>query len=139
MWGLDATDPRIAIQAMQAMNASVRNVIFAPAFFGTPALLAITAAVLWAQNFRKSASLFALSGAVYLCFGLILTMAMNVPMNEALALVTIPADLSEAREIWLDYSSTWQVWNQIRTVASGISFLIAIMGVMNLPRYAHSG
>ena len=35
MWGLDAADPRVAIPAMQAMNASVRNVVFAPAFFGT--------------------------------------------------------------------------------------------------------
>ena len=29
MWGLDATDPRVAIQAMQAMNGSVRNAVFA--------------------------------------------------------------------------------------------------------------
>ena len=40
MWGLDAADPRVAIAAMQAMNASVRNAVFAPAFFGTgPVLL----------------------------------------------------------------------------------------------------
>lgn len=36
MWGLDAADPAIAIQAMQAMNASVRNAVFFPAFFLTP-------------------------------------------------------------------------------------------------------
>ena len=30
MWGLDAADPRVAIEAMQAMNASVRNAVFAP-------------------------------------------------------------------------------------------------------------
>lgn len=40
MWGLDAADPRVAISAMQAMNASVRNIVFAPAFFGTPVALA---------------------------------------------------------------------------------------------------
>jgi uncharacterized membrane protein len=40
MWGLHAAPPAIAIQAMQAMNASVRNAVFAPAFFGTPIALA---------------------------------------------------------------------------------------------------
>lgn len=133
MWGLDAADPRIAIQAMQAMNASVRNGVFAPAFFGTPILLAATAGVLWNQKFRKSASLFALSGAVYFCFGLVLTMVVNVPMNEALATVVMPDKIAEAHQIWQDYSPTWQFWNQTRTIASGISFLIAIIGMLNLP------
>jgi uncharacterized membrane protein len=32
-WGLDQIDPNTAITAMQAMNASVRNVVFAPVFF----------------------------------------------------------------------------------------------------------
>ncbi|GAB5461946.1 hypothetical protein [Hoeflea alexandrii] len=33
MWGLDAADPSVAIQAMQAMNASVRNAVFIPPSF----------------------------------------------------------------------------------------------------------
>ena len=135
MWGLDAADPRVAIQAMQAMNASVRNGVFAPAFFGTPVFLFATAGVLWFQTFQKSAALFALSGLVYFCFGLILTMAVNVPMNEALATVTAPNELAVASQIWQDYSPTWQFWNQVRTVASGLSFLIAVVGVMHLPLY----
>ena len=46
MWGLDAAAPEIAIKAMQAMNASVRNAVFFPAFFLTPIVLALTAAAL---------------------------------------------------------------------------------------------
>jgi uncharacterized membrane protein len=135
MWGLDAADPTIAIQAMQAMNASVRNAVFAPAFFGTPIILFITAALLWAQSYRTSAALFATSAVVNLCLGVFLTMAVNVPMNEALALVETPTDYASAQKIWLDYSPTWQFWNQTRTIATGISFLIAIIGVLNLPLY----
>lgn len=45
MWGLDATDPRVAIRAMQAMNASVRNAVFFPAFFLAPVVLFATALV----------------------------------------------------------------------------------------------
>lgn len=139
MWGLDAADPRIAVAAMQAMNASVRNAVFAPAFFATPVLLAVTAGVLWARCCRRSAALFGLSGTVYLCFGLGLTMVVNVPMNEALAILAVPDDIETARRIWLDYSPDWQVWNQTRTVASGLSFLIAVLGVLNLPQAVRVG
>lgn len=132
MWGLDAADPRIAISAMQAMNASVRNAVFAPAFFGTPLVLAATAALLWARDHKTSAKLFAISGAVYLCFGLVLTMTVNVPMNESLARIAVPQDLEAARVIWQDYSKPWQVWNQSRTAASGLAFLLAVIGMLKL-------
>lgn len=134
MWGLDATDPRVAIQAMQAMNASVRNPVFAPAFFGTPVLLFLSAVVLWHHNRRASATLFGLSSVIYLCLGMILTMAVNVPMNEALAQTPVPDDIDAARQIWLNYSPDWQFWNQFRTIASGLSFAIAVAGVMTLSR-----
>ncbi|WMS44647.1 DUF1772 domain-containing protein [Acuticoccus sp. MNP-M23] len=136
MWGLDAADPRVAIAAMQAMNASVRNAVFAPVFFGTPVYLAVTAALLWARRARQSAGLFALSAAVSLVLGAGLTMAVNVPMNEALALVVIPDDPDAARAIWQDFSAPWQVWNQIRTAGSGAAFLIAVLAVLKLPRAA---
>ncbi|WP_166417395.1 anthrone oxygenase family protein [Cochlodiniinecator piscidefendens] len=134
MWGLDATDPRIAIQAMQAMNGSVRNAVFAPAFFGTPVLLAITALVLWRQQFAVSAYYFTASATIYFFFGLILTMSVNVPMNEALAIQHVPDNISDAEKIWAEYSPEWQFWNRIRTVASGLSFLLAAYGSLKLKR-----
>lgn len=138
MWGLDAADPRIAITAMQTMNASVRNTVFAPAFFGTPLVLAATAALLWMKGYKPSARLFALSGAVYLCFGLILTMVVNVPMNEALALVAVPEGFDTASAIWQDYSKPWQFWNQMRTVASGVALLLAVIGTLHLTSVSSS-
>ncbi|MEQ6249081.1 anthrone oxygenase family protein [Sulfitobacter sp. HNIBRBA3233] len=136
MWGLDNADPRVAIAAMQAMNASVRNAVFAPAFFATPVVLALTAALLRKQGFTPSAVLFALGATVYLCFGLILTMLVNVPMNEALAMQPVPATAEAAESIWQGYSTRWQLWNQIRTVASGVSFLLTTCGLLALPRTA---
>jgi len=130
MWGLDAADPRIAIQAMQAMNASVRNAVFAPAFFGTPIVLGTTAIVLWRQSFGTSAALFAASALVYFGLGLLVTMFVNVPMNEALGLIVVPSAVTEAQEIWNNYSPRWQFWNQFRTVTSGLSFILAIAGAL---------
>ena len=134
MWGLDTADPRVAIKAMQAMNASVRNGVFAPAFFGTPVALALSAALLLIQRHRLSAAAFGLAATIYFCFGLLLTMRVNVPMNEALAIIVAPDDIEAAREIWRDYSKSWQLWNQVRTIASGIAFLSAAFGVLLLNR-----
>lgn len=134
MWGLDAADPRVAIGAMQAMNASVRNAVFAPAFFGTPFALAAAAALLLTRHQRRSAAAFAAAAIVYFCLGLMLTMSVNVPMNEALGRVGIPDDIESARAIWQDYSGPWQVWNQIRTAASGAAFLLAVSGLLMMER-----
>ncbi|HBD92106.1 MAG: hypothetical protein A2092_19170 [Rhodobacteraceae bacterium GWE1_64_9] len=134
MWGLDAADPRVAIGAMQAMNASVRNAVFAPIFFGTPFALAAAAALLLTGRQRRSAAAFAAAAIVYFCLGLVLTMSVNVPMNEALAKVDIPADVENARAIWQGYSGPWQVWNQIRTVGSGIAFFLAVSGLLMMER-----
>lgn len=138
MWGLDATDPNIAIQAMQAMNASVRNGVFAPAFFGTPFVLLGTAALAWPVA-RRAAVFFALGGVVYLLGGMILTMAVNVPMNEALARVAVPLPADRAAAIWADYSPRWQMFNQIRTVASGVSLVLCGLGLHALGRRSALG
>ncbi|WP_027151049.1 anthrone oxygenase family protein [Mesorhizobium sp. WSM2561] len=132
VWGLDQTDPRVAIEAMQAMNASVRNAVFFPAFFLTPVVLGLTAAAM-RFNGRKSPALwFAAATLVYLTSGLFLTLAVNVPMNEALAAVPVPKDIETAREIWQDYSGRWQFWNQARTIASGIALAFAGFGLARL-------
>ncbi len=130
MWGLDDADPRVAIEAMQAMNASVRNAVFFPAFFLTPVVLGIAAYGFRATGRGLSARFFAAAAIVYLLGGAVLTMTINVPMNEDLAAVTVPADIDQARQIWDDYSGRWQFWNQTRTVFSGISLLLASIGLV---------
>ena len=132
MWGLDQADPRVAIAAMQAMNASVRNAVFFPAFFLTPLVLGVTATVLSVGRQKASGRWFAAAAFVYLVFGLFLTMAINVPMNEALAEIGIPDDVEAARQIWQDYSVRWQIWNQTRAFASSLALVLASIGVLKL-------
>lgn len=139
MWGLDAADPAVAIAAMQAMNASVRNAVFAPAFFGTPFVLIATGMLAWLCRLKAASLIFALSGLLYLSGGMILTMTVNVPMNEALAAVAIPQDAAEARRIWENYSGPWQFWNTVRTIISGVTLALAGFAIFMLnPRAAQS-
>ena len=129
MWGLDAADPNTAIAAMQAMNASVRNWVFAPAFFGTPVLLIFTALVASRVRERRAAIYFALAGLLYVLGAMVPTMTANVPMNEALAMVDTPLDPAEAQEAWRSYSEPWQVWNTVRAVVAGFVLALAGWGV----------
>lgn len=138
MWGLDAADPHVAIAAMQAMNGSVRNIVFAPAFFGTPIALAATALLLLQNRNRQAATAFGAAGAVYFCLAFMVTAAVNIPMNEALASVQVPDATDAAHQIWRDYSQPWQVWNLVRTIASGIALLLALAGLFLLGRDAGS-
>ncbi|MEL6679614.1 MAG: anthrone oxygenase family protein [Pseudomonadota bacterium] len=132
MWGLDAADPRVAIAAMQAMNASVRNVVFFPAFFLTPLVLGLTAFLAMRATSKAPAALFLAAALVYLFGGLVLTMAINVPMNEALALIDVPTEIDDARLIWAEYSGPWQIWNQTRTIASGLALALAALATARL-------
>ena len=38
--------------------------------------------------------------------------------------------IETAREIWATYSPDWQFWNQMRTVATGLAFLLASSGLL---------
>jgi len=130
MWGLDASEPAIAIQAMQAMNASVRNAIFFPAFFLTPVVLLITTAALVRKGRGDAGLWFGLAAVVYGAGGFGVTVIVNVPMNEALALIDLPVAPAAAEAIWRDYSSPWQTWNQVRTLACAAAVLLTGIGLL---------
>ena len=132
MWGLDAADPNVAIAAMQAMNASVRNWVFAPAFFGTPVLLVLAALAVWRFGKRQAATCLAAASLVYLLGAMVPTMTVNVPMNEALAAVETPLNLAEAQETWRSYSGPWQFWNVVRAVLAGFALALTGIGLLRL-------
>ncbi|MCY0094422.1 DUF1772 domain-containing protein [Hoeflea ulvae] len=132
MWGLDAADPELAIAAMQAMNASVRNAVFFPAFFLTPVVLALTMLALLHAGRPRAAWWFGLAAAVYCLGGLGITIAVNVPMNEALARVELPLEREAAARIWRDYSAPWQGWNQLRAIAGGLTVVLTGIGLLGI-------
>lgn len=134
MWGLDAADPRTAIAAMQAMNASVRNPVFFPAFFLTAPALGLAALMAERAGARGSATLLA-GAAVVVAVGCVaLTATVNVPMNRALAQVAVPEDIGQAAEIWAGYSPRWQLFNTLRTIVAGLALLLSGFALWRLPR-----
>jgi len=133
MWGLDSTDPRVALQAMGAMNLSVQNAVFFPTFFLTPLVLVATAYFAWRQQLTHCAMLFALAAVIYFAGGQLPTMLVNVPMNRAMEALPIPQDIEAATEIWRDYSTRWQWRNTLRAVGSSIALLLTGWGLLLTP------
>ena len=134
VWGLDAADPNVAIAAMQAMNASVRNPVFALGYFGTPLALAAVALVAWKGEERRAAVLFGAGALLYVLGVMVATSMVNVPLNETLAAVEVPLAVTRAHEVWQSYSAPWQLWNAVRTVAAGAVLLLAGAGIQGLAR-----
>jgi len=133
MWGLDQMVPSAAIEAMNAMNASVRNGVFMPAFFGTPIVLVLVSALAWGTQ-RKTVALWLVAAALtYVLGAFIPTATVNVPMNQALMTTDMTQDADALAQIWATYSAKWQVWNIARTVASGVSLLMVGAALLAAP------
>ncbi|SCE81231.1 Uncharacterized membrane protein [Micromonospora coriariae] len=129
MPGLNATDAGTAIRAMTSINQKIQNPLFFVTFFGPIIAAAITGVLLLILGHRPAALLFFLAGAAYLVGAFIPTVALNVPMNDALDATGVPTDPAEAARIWADYTSRWTWWNTVRAGASVVSLLLAGFGV----------
>ncbi|MGH3279914.1 MAG: anthrone oxygenase family protein, partial [Trebonia sp.] len=78
-----------------------------------------------AQTARPDAA----AAILYTVGGLLLTMLVNVPINDQLAATAIPPSVDEARAVWVNYSGRWQTYNQLRTAACGLSLLLAAVAL----------
>lgn len=53
-------------------------------------------------------------------------------MNEALAVVDNFPGSEGAQQTWQAFSGKWQIWNGVRTVASGISLTLTGYAILYL-------
>ena len=124
MTGLDAVRPDQAIAAMRSVNEKIKNPVFLPAFLFAPVAAVVTGVLLLVQGRRTAGLLFLLAAAAYVLGALVPSIAVNIPMNDALATVKVPATAEGAARVWSDYSSRWTLWNHVRTVSSSVSLLL---------------
>ncbi len=113
--------------AMQSINVVVLNPWFLGAFLGTGAVCAVTL-VFSLLRWQGPGAAYLLAGSVlYLAGSLLVTIACNVPRNEALAKVS--RDDPDAARRWSSYVAEWTTWNHVRTIASlaaAAAFVVAL-------------
>ncbi|NJN59343.1 MAG: DUF1772 domain-containing protein [Leptolyngbyaceae cyanobacterium SL_5_9] len=116
MKALAQLQPAQGITAMQSINITVINPWFFVAFFGTALtclLLTISSLLKWHQP----GAVFLLIGSLLYLFGTVLvTIAFNVPLNDALAIAK--SNSPESAGLWARYLTNWTVWNHVRTIAA---------------------
>jgi uncharacterized membrane protein len=124
--GLGLLSDEQYVEAMQAINATVRNGVFAFSFFGAVLSLLLAVAVHGPRLRSRRFLLIALAAVLYIGGGFMVTFLVNVPMNEELARV---GDLSPAAlaQIRAEYEGPWNFWNGVRTVFSSLAF-VALIG-----------
>jgi uncharacterized membrane protein len=119
------------IAAMQAMNRAIQNFVFLSCFMGTLILLPLVTYMHYSPQ-PSGRFWFLLAASVLYAVGVFgVTMALNVPMNEALdkfPLHTASADQISAHRAW--FEGRWNRLNMIRTVANTLAiacFIIACL------------
>ena len=69
---------------------------------------------------------------MYLLGSFIVTVALNVPLNDRLA--AAKPDAPETVALWATYLSQWTAWNHVRTVASLLATALLTLALYQLRR-----
>jgi uncharacterized membrane protein len=116
MKALASLPPAQGIAAMQSINVTVLNPWFLGTFLGT-ATACIFVVVSSLLTWHKPATAYLIVGSALYLFGTVLvTIAFNVPRNEALAAVDPTS--ADAASLWAGYVTGWTIWNHVRTAAA---------------------
>jgi uncharacterized membrane protein len=129
MPALDRLAPGQSIRAMNSINKLAVTPVFMTALFGTA--LACVGLGAWAvASWGERPAALVLAGcALYVVGAIVVTIAANVPLNDAL--MNVDPEGPDAAARWSAYLSDWTPWNHARAVtaiaASGL--LIAALRV----------
>jgi|SRR5437867_3353652 len=115
------------IAAMQSINIVVLNGWFFAVFFGTAVCclaLAISSFVRWQ---KPGAGYLLVGSLLYLIGTILVTIACNVPLNDALA--AVDPSSADAGRVWTNYLKNWTTWNHVRTIAALAAAASFILGL----------
>lgn len=119
MQALAQQPPAQGIAAMQSINLTVINPWFMAVFFG-PAIASLVLSIYALGHWEQSIALYWLVGSLLYLIGTIgVTVAGNIPLNDALAIV--PAHSVEGAKLWARYLTDWTLWNHVRTAAAFVA------------------
>ncbi|MFF1697345.1 DUF1772 domain-containing protein [Streptomyces sp. NPDC058257] len=127
MRGLAALPPAQGIAAMQSINVKALTAGFMTVFMGAAGLSAVVAVVtfvLWPDDGTVE---LLLGSALYLFGSFGVTVAANVPRNDALA--KLDAQAPQSADHWRTYVREWTLWNHVRvgaSLAATASFTLAL-------------
>jgi uncharacterized membrane protein len=125
--GLAAQPDASYVATMNAINERIQNPLFFLSFFGA-ALFLFASVVVYSPGPRSGRFwLIVMATVFYAGGGFLLTVFVNVPLNEELARVAADASAAELARARAAYEGPWDFWNGVRTVFSSLAF-VALVG-----------
>jgi uncharacterized membrane protein len=116
MNALGRLPPAQGIAAMQSINIAVINPWFFTPFFGTAAIC-LYLVFRSLSSWNQPGSSYVLAGCLlYLAGTILVTLACNVPLNNALA--GVKPESAEGARLWAAYLVRWTTWNHVRGIAA---------------------
>ena len=121
MPGLHTTDDRTFVGAFQAIDRAIINPWFMTTAFGGALVLTGAAAI---SNRGTAAMPWILAALILYLIAVVLTIVVNVPLNDAIKAAGDPARIDVAR-VRADFDeSRWAAWNLVRIATTTTAFAI---------------
>jgi uncharacterized membrane protein len=125
MPGLAKADDRTVVDAMQRINVAILNGWFGIAFGGALLLSALAAGLYLRADGGAGARgplPWIVAGLVLYLLVLVITFAVNVPLNDALAAAGAPDRIADLAAVRHRFETRWVPWNVARAVVSAAGF-----------------
>ena len=132
--GLNRLSDTAYVAAMQSINRAILNPVFFAGFMGTALLLPLCTYSNYTQPLSMRFWFLLAATVVYLVGVMGVTMAGNVPLNEALDSFNLSsASASEIAAQRIAFEMPWNRLNTIRTIASILAVIFTILACLNSP------
>jgi uncharacterized membrane protein len=120
------------LSAMQSINRAILNPLFFASFMGALILLPLSTWLHYRSGASSSFLLLLAASLIYIFGTFIVTMAVNVPLNEALGKFNIQsATAAEIASQRLRFEVQWNRFHNIRTIAAIISLVLVIIACVD--------
>ena len=105
------SDDRVYVEVVQNVNDVIQNPVFMLSFLGALLLTAVSAWQARGKPYRR----WVWAGLIAYALAFLVTVAFNIPLNDALDRAT---DSAAARE---DFEDAWVAWNVVRALLSTVA------------------
>jgi len=121
MPGLRQSDDRSFVEVMQRINVAILNGWFMASFLGALVLI-VAAGVLYLKGGERAVLPWIVAAAVLYLAMVVITSAVNVPLNDKLAAAGSPDGGADLAAVRAAFETTWVRWNVVRAVTSTAAF-----------------
>ena len=116
MPGLRDTDDRTFVASFQSIDRAIVNPLFMATFLGTLVATGVSAGIHTTEDHRGPLPWITTAFVLYLAV-VVITIAVNVPLNDAMKAAGLPSDVNAVAAIREQFHEVrWVRWNTVRTV-----------------------